>query len=118
MSNIIIITTLEVDAILPGQLLIKTLASETEFGTSSRRQNRIATLDGKAILQDRGYSNTDLTFRISASKFNADQFDTLRYLLESYPEVRISTRIGSFIGSIKNLVDADSKFDFLVTRND
>ena len=114
----IIITTLENDAILLGPIVIKTNEDDTNYGQAKRRQNRIATLDGGSILQDRGYSNTDLTFRITAAKYEEQKFDDLRYLVESYPEVRISTRIGSFIGTIRNLSDKNANFDFLVTAND
>lgn len=115
---IIIISTLEVEQILNRALIIQTNDQDTNFGNPKRRQNRIATLDGKSVLQDRGYSNTDLTFKITASEFIQEDFDALRYLLESFPEVRISTRIGSFIGTMSNLSDENANFDFLVTKND
>ncbi len=115
---IIIITTLEVDEIVNVPLVIKTNEDDTDYGQATRRQNRIATLDGGAILQDRGYSNTDLDFTITASSYGKDIFDALRYLIESYPEVRMSTRIGSFVGTLRNLSDEDAKFDFQVTTDD
>jgi len=114
----IIITTLEIDAIVPEALMIIVNEDNTDYGESSRRQNRIATLDGGSVLQDRGYSNTDLTFSIEAQSYTETEFDALRYLIESYPEVRMSTRLGSFLGTLTNLSDEDASFDFLVTSDD
>ncbi len=114
----IVLSTLETESVLGQALLINTNEEDTNFGNASRRQTRVATLDGGSVLQDRGFSNSDLTFVISAKEFSEGVFESLRYLVESFPEVRISTRIGSFIGTIRNLSDEDASFDFWVTSND
>ena len=87
----------------------------TNFGKKSRRQNRIATLDGGAVLQDRGFSVSDLTFKITAKVFTDEVFDRLRSTIVTEPEVRLSCREGIFIGAIKNLSFEDKRFEFLVT---
>ncbi len=125
----IILTTLEIDVIVPEALIIQTNEDDSNYGEASRRQNRVATLDGGSVLQDRSYSDTDLTFKITAEKYIEAQFNALQYLLEKIqevpegsgnftPEVRISTRIGSFIGTISKLSVKDASFDFLVTQDD
>lgn len=112
----IVISNLDFD--VDGALVIEEDPQRSDFGTASRRQNRVATLDGNSVLQDRGYSNSDLTFTIVAKSFTDESFRRLRSLLESYPVVRFSCRLGSFTGSLRDLVEADSKFKFLVVTND
>lgn len=111
----IVITSLAFD--IEGPIVIDESEDDTNFGDTSRRQNRIATLDGGSTLQDRGYSNSDLTFSIVAKSYNQDKFSRLRDFIENFPEVRLDCRIGSFIGSLKNLDDKNADFTFLVVRD-
>ncbi len=111
----IVITSIELDA--EGAIHIDENPAESDFGKVTRRQNRVATLDGGSVLQDRGYSNTDLTFAITAKKYT-DDFSRLRDMIQTQSEVRLSCRVGTFIGTLSGLVEADVSFDFLVTAND
>ncbi len=62
----------------------------------ARRCSRVATLDGKAIVVDMGYSPSDLTYRV---KTKDDLFDWFFYLCKTYSSIRISTRAGAFKGT-------------------
>lgn len=109
----IVITSLTSD--VDGAIVIHEDSANTDFGEVTRRQTRVATLDGGAVLQDRGYSDTDLTFSIAAKEYSKTEFDRIRQFINDYPEVRLSCRIGTFIGALTDLVDADADFKFLVT---
>ena len=112
----IIISPIDFD--VDGALIIEENPQSSDFGTSTRRQNRIATLDGNSSLQDRGFSSSDLTFTLAAKKYNEEDFSRLRSFLETYPLVRFSCRLGSFKGSLSDLDDSKSRFKFLVVSND
>lgn len=88
---------------------------DTNFGTKARRGNRIATLDGGAVTQDRGYTNSDLTFNIVAGEYSEIVFERLSFILENNPLVRLSCREGVFVGIIKDLSSKNKSFVFLVS---
>ena len=87
----------------------------SDFGKKSRRGNRIATLDGGSVTQDRGYSVTDLTFKITAEIYEEEIFKRISLLLENNTLTRISCREGVFIGIIKDLSDKSKSFSFFVS---
>jgi len=112
----VIISSISVD--VRGAIEFQEQQSDSDFGSKSRRQNRIATLDGGSVLQDRGYSDTDLTFTIVPKQFTEELFARLSEAVETTPKQRIACREGSFVGTISNLTDTDSGFSFLVTDDD
>lgn len=112
---IIFLSAIEFD--IEGPIEVKIQESDSSFGNASRRQNRIATLDGLAVLQDRGYSDADRTFNLTAQLNDTEIFSRIRTFLESYALVRISCRIGCFLGAISNLNEEDGSFSFLVVSD-
>ncbi len=108
----IVISSIEFD--IRGAVILFEDEANTTFGTKSRRQNRIATLDGGSVLFDRSYSVSDLDFNITVKQFTANVFDRLNEMVENNPTVRMTNIAGDFIGSIRNLVDADRTFSFRV----
>lgn len=101
-----------------GALTLQEDKQKTTFGKASRRQNRIATLDGSSVLQDRNYSVSDLTFNIVVKKYVQTEFDRLRNFIETEPETRMSCRLGTFVGTLSSLSDEGGSFSFLVLRRD
>lgn len=108
------ITSIKFDIL--GALTLQENEQKTSFGKASRRQNRVPTLDGLSVLQDRGYSPSDLTFNIVVKKYLQPDFDRLRSFIEAEPLVRMSCRLGDFVGTLSSLDDESSSFNFLVIR--
>lgn len=100
-----------------GAISFEESPQDTNFGTKVRRQNRIATLDGGIVLQDRGFSIADVTYRITVRDFTEDLFNRLSEFVETQSQVRLTSREGTVIGSIANLSSANANFQFLVTGN-
>jgi hypothetical protein len=111
------ITVSKIEYDIDGSILIDENIAKTTYGSNSRRQNRVGTLDGGTILQDRGYAVGDMTFNITAKRYIQADFDRLQDLLTSQPVVRLSCREGTFIGTLKSLDSTNKKFDFLVIEN-
>ena len=106
------ITSVEFD--IEGAIEFEENKSKTKYGTPSRRGNRVATLDGGAVLQDRGYSNSDLDFSITALAYSEAVFSRLKELMVLSPIQRISTRNGVYLGRIKDINSETFKFNFEV----
>jgi len=61
------ITSLESDVL--GALTLQEDPAETNFGVDKRGQNRVPTLDCSSVLQDRGYSVSDLPFKVVVKNY-------------------------------------------------
>ena len=62
----------------------------------SRRVNRVATLDGGAVVNDRGYSAGDRTFRILWDLRSSADYDAVRRLLVFHGLLTVACRDGVF----------------------
>ncbi len=80
-----------------GVMRIDELA-DSETGAVARRVNRVQTLDGGAVVNDSGHSPADRTFRIRW-RADDDSYAAAARLVRLYPELRVSTRDGYFIGA-------------------
>lgn len=100
-----------------GPITFEEDVQDTNYGPRARRQNRIATLDGSSAVQDRGFSVSDLTFRISVQSFGPDTFQRLNRIIENVGQPLIVCREGVFYGLISNLNVTAGTFQFLVTRH-
>lgn len=65
----------------------------------SRRNNRIPTLDGGAVIPDFGYSDADRTFDIRWTARTKAEVDAVRRLAKTYSRIIVSTDEGCFIGA-------------------
>jgi hypothetical protein len=78
-------------------LLARTQESET--AEVSRRVSRTATLDGGAVVTDGGCSPADKTLRVVAQQIDEETFLAVKYLVENYSQIMVSTRDGIFLGA-------------------
>ena len=109
------ITPLEFDD--QGTLSLQINQERSNFGITSRRQNNVATLDGGSVLQDRGFSVSDTTYRITLQNATYDDMLRLESMQQSYPTVRFTSERGAVIGSISGLDFQRTSFRFLVVEN-
>lgn len=73
------------------------LMPETRMGESRRRVNRIATLDGAAVVNDFGYSDADRTIRLQWKPVSKARESNIQRLVETYARLHISTADGFFL---------------------
>lgn len=64
-----------------------------------RRNNRIATLDGGAVIPDFGYSDADRTLNVQWKPESQLQIDTVVRLAKTYSRLIVSTMEGCFVGA-------------------
>lgn len=80
---------------IDGSVSIDVLPS-SEFGDTTRRVNRTATLDGGAAVNDYGYSEADRTIKLRWKVYSREQEAQVVRLVQLYGELRISTHEGLF----------------------
>lgn len=84
-----------IDFDLNGSATIDAYPS-SDLGIFGRRFNKIKTLDGGVVVNDGGFANGDMEFNFIFSK--TSQIDSsLKYIVSTYSQVRVSTRDGVFI---------------------
>lgn len=83
-----------------------------------RRNNRIATLDGGAVITDFGYSDADRTLDIRWPAHDRDTVDTVRRLAKSYSRLIVATEEGCFIGAPGpfSLSDDEAQIQILIEK--
>lgn len=64
-----------------------------------RRNSRVATLDGRAVINDFGYSDADRTLDIRWRVESEAQLDMIRRLVKAYSRLVVGTDEGCFIGA-------------------
>lgn len=69
-------------------------------GTVQRRNNRIATLDGGAVLNDFGFSEADRTITLEWSIKDKATEDLVLRFVKLYSKVRLSMPEGLFLASV------------------
>lgn len=81
-----------------------------------RRNNRVATLDGGAVIPDFGYSDADRTFDIRWPARDQEVVDTVRRLAKTYSRLIVSTAEGCFIGAPGpfSLSDSEARLQILI----
>lgn len=80
----------------------------SELGESSRRVNRVATLDGAAVFNDFGFSNSDRTMRIIWRPTSQAQTLAVDRLLQTYSRITVATPAGLFLAAPQLLTPSDS----------
>lgn len=96
-----------------GAIALDELPS-SDLGSVSRRVNRVATLDGGSVSNDRGHTASDRTFRISWRIRSRDEYDAVQRLLQVHGRVRIATREGVFEGVPDELSKSDGEGDLTI----
>ena len=89
----IVICTMLFD--LLGVLHIEPLKSNSAV-TYTRRVSRVATLDGGAAINDRGYSASDETLVYRFKPVSQEHDDRAQRIVRLHPTVRVSNRDGVF----------------------
>ncbi|MGO1502356.1 MAG: hypothetical protein ACTHWH_13855 [Marinobacter sp.] len=83
---------------LDGHVLLEGVSPNGMMGFE-RRNNRIPTLDGKAVIPDFGYSDADRTLDISWPAKDGIQIETIRRMAKTYSRLIVSTVEGCFVGA-------------------
>lgn len=111
----VVLSTLEFDPLVPVDL---DALPGSDFGTTSRRVNRVATLDGGAVFNDFGFTNADKTITIEFRPFDAAQSTAVRRLFEIYPKITVATPDGLFLVAPESYQpdDEQSRIVLLVDR--
>lgn len=79
---------------LQGSVELDALPDST-FSTLGRRTNKVATLDGGVAINDFGFTHADRDFQVLV-KPTPEQDAALRYIVENYGQVYVSTKEGFF----------------------
>lgn len=92
----VVLSTVEFDPLAP--VAINALPG-SDFGTSARRVNRVATLDGGAVFNDFGHTHADKTITLVFRPDSRAHADSVKRLVEIYPKVTVSTPDGLFLAA-------------------
>ena len=79
---------------LQGYAMLEPLP-DSDYGVLLRRANRVRTLDGGVAVNDFGFTHADREFLLNLRPSKATD-TTLRYLVENYGQVHVSTDDGFF----------------------
>lgn len=83
-----------------GHITINALPS-SDYGSTTRRMNRVATLDGGAAFNDFGFSEADKTMRIDW-KQNKETDDSVERMAQLYAQVYLMTSRGMWLVAIES----------------
>ncbi len=84
-----------------------------------RRNSRVATLDGRAAINDFGYSDADRVLDIRWRPSGQAQADNISRMVKSYSRLIVSFREGCFIGApgpLSSAGDGELQLRILVER--
>ena len=83
-----------------------------------RRNNRVPTLDGLAVIPDFGYSDADRDLVIRWPANEKAHVDTVRRLAKTYSRLVVTTAEGCFIGAPGqfSLTDDEAQIQILVEK--
>lgn len=82
---------------------------------TNRRANRVATLDGSAVLVDGGFSTADMTFSIQMPDRDGSHHTTLNRLMEYHATAILCCYRGCFEVLLSGLT-SDNSSDTMTTR--
>ena len=89
-----VISTTEFDP--AGYIEIDALPA-SRMGETARRVNRVATLDGGAVVNDAGYSESDRTIDLRWQQGSATFEASIARLVETYQQIQIANRHGVYL---------------------
>jgi len=85
---------------IQGYVEIQATASQTD-GETRRRMNRVATLDGGAVVNDAGYSEADRTIELRWQRGSAAYEYSIERLVKYYPRINVATRSGVYQAAVE-----------------
>lgn len=99
----------------PDGCLSINIDPDSELGNTTRRVNRVKTLDGGVSINDTGFSQGDRELKIKAKLSNVE-IAAIQRLQSLYPLLSISTKYGVFEGVINQISEnaPQSHINFLV----
>lgn len=77
------------------------------------RVSRVKTLDGGAVVDNSGFSYSDITVNIS-TRISESQAATLWYIFKTYTAILLSTNAGLFLAAIKRLKTNNGALDMTI----
>lgn len=80
---------------------------DSDMSGVSRRINRVATLDGGSVLNDRGHAPSDRTFAIRWRIRERAEMDAVKRLVRLHGRVRVANREGVFMGAPEEAQERD-----------
>jgi hypothetical protein len=80
---------------LDGAVVLSVLPT-SEFGETRRRTNRVATLDGGAVLNDYGYTDADRSMTLRWRPYSRELESAVVRLVKLYGQIQVSTPEGLF----------------------
>ena len=83
-----------------GSITLHTMPGQT-LGETRRRMNRIATLDGGAVFNDFGFSESDRTIQLRWRVTSAAQEAAVQRLTEIYSRIHVATTQGFFLAALE-----------------
>jgi len=99
----------------PDGAMLISINPDSELGSSTRRVNRVKTLDGGVSINDTGFSDGDREFKLKA-QLSALEVEQINRLYQLYPLLSISTSNGVFEGAIDQVTETPptTNINFLV----
>ena len=92
------LTTLTFDPL--GVVALDVVHDQT-FGESRRRMNRVATLDGGAVLNDFGYTDADRTLELRWQVRDKLKGAAVQRLVQLYARLHVATPDGFFLAAVE-----------------
>lgn len=110
-----ILSTVEYDPDVPVTL---SLLPATDRGQTSRRVNRVATLDGGAVFNDAGHTEADRTIELRWRPTSAAQEASVVRLVRLFSKITVATQDGLFLAAPEQYTpgDEESRLRLLVER--
>jgi hypothetical protein len=94
-----------------GTLVLRDLP-ESQYQNLARRITSTKTLDGGVVIDDGGYADVDRAVEIVVAS-DADVYDRLKYFIENYSLVGLSSRIAFNTAAIKSIREANGKLTMI-----
>lgn len=113
--QIAILSTVDYDPLVP---VFINLRPSTEMGTTSRRVNRVATLDGGAVFNDFGHTEADRSIELRWLPESAAHEESIRRLVRLYTKITVATADGLFLAAPDTYTPGgtESRLSLLVER--
>lgn len=84
-----------------GHVLVDALPTQTD-GETRRRVNRVATLDGGAVVNDAGYSEADRTIDLQWAALERAREAAIERLVRFYPRLQLATPGGVYLAAVES----------------
>jgi hypothetical protein len=95
----------------PKGLILLDYDSKSQDGTLSRRVSRTATMDGGCTYDDLGFSWSDVDLSLQFLSLSKDQQEQLSYLVKTYGELVVVTRLGAMKALVESYSFRDGRAD-------